>query len=65
MKDTKRFNLSEFKKMEEDDIPGNFTSGRGAYLIPDMNEIGFYKENECMIGDEQDADLRELLASKF
>lgn len=60
-----RFNLSEFKKVkEEDEIPGNFTSVRGAYYIPNINKIGFHKENGCMIGAENDADLRELLASK-
>lgn len=66
MKHTKRFNLSEFKKvLEEDDIPGNFTSVRGVYLIPNVNEIGFYKENECMMGAEKDAYLRELLAMEI
>lgn len=64
MRNTKRFNLSEFKKVKEEiDIPGNFTSVRGAYFIPGINKLGFYKENGCMIGAMEDADLRELLAS--
>lgn len=67
MKDTKRFNLSEFKKvMEEDNIDRKATSIKGAYFIPDMNEIGYYKENGGMLfGAENDADLRELLSAEI
>lgn len=64
MRNTERFNLSEFKKVkEENDIPGNFTSVLGAYFIPGINKLGFYKENGCMVRAMKDADLRELLAS--
>lgn len=66
MTNTQRFNLFEFEKIiEEDDIPGNFTSVRGAYFIPEINEIGYYKSNGCMIGAENDEDLREVLSSKI
>ncbi|MCI8640444.1 MAG: hypothetical protein HFJ59_01005 [Clostridia bacterium] len=62
MNNTKRFNLSEFKKvLEEDDIHGNFTSVRGAYLIPNINQVGFYKKDNCTVTN---SDLRELLAMK-
>lgn len=63
---TTRFNLSEFKKVrEEDDIPGNFTSVRGEYFIPGINKTAFYKMNGCMVDTHADEDLRELLASKM
>ena len=66
MKDTERFKLSEFNKIiEEDEIPGNFTSVLGGYFIPGINKIGYYKSNGCMLGAENDADLRELLATKI
>lgn len=50
----KRFNLSDFKKVrDENDIPSNFTSVRGEYLIPGMNITGFYKMNGCMEIDKR------------
>ena len=65
MEETKRLKLSECKKViEEDDIPGTFTSVRGAYYIPQIDKIGYYKQNGCMIDSFWDADLRELLASR-
>lgn len=56
-----RIPLSSCKKIKnENDIPGNFTSVRGEYIVPGENRTGFYKLN-CSI--ENNEDLRELLAS--
>lgn len=66
MKNTKRFNLSEFKEViKEKDMPIVATSIKGAYFIPSINKIGYYKENGGMIGAETDADLRELLSAEI
>lgn len=61
-----RFNLSDLKKVRDEmEIPGNFTSVRGEYLLPGMNKTGFYKMNGCMVDAHEDEDLRELLASNI
>lgn len=66
MKSTNRFGLSNFKKViEEKQIPGNFTSVEGAYYIPGIDTLGFYKKNGCMLAAQNDEDLRELLASEI
>lgn len=44
--ESKRLNLSELTQVrEEKDIPGNFTSVRGEYFIPEINKTAFYKKN--------------------
>ena len=56
-----RILLSSCKKIKnEEDIPGNFTSIRGEYILPSENRTGFYKLNSSF---ENNEDLRELLAS--
>ena len=49
----------------DEDIPGNFTSVRGEYEIPQIGKTGFFKVNDCMNGAREDEDLRELFASKI
>lgn len=61
-----RLNLSQMQlAKEEDKIPGNFTSVRGEYYIPDIGKTGFYKLNGCMLDARDDEDLRELLAARL
>ena len=66
MEEEKRIELSNLIKVkDEDEIQGNYTSVIGEYKgIPETKKTGFYKENGCMIGANNDEDLRELLASK-
>ena len=62
----KRLKLSQTKLVKaEEEIPGNFTSVRGEYYIPEIGKTGFYKLNGCMVGAKDDEDLRELFASKL
>ena len=67
MEEEKRIELSNLIKVkDEDEIQGNYTSVIGEYKgIPETKKTGFYKENGCMIGANNDEDLRELLASKI
>lgn len=50
---------------EEDEIPGNFTSVRGEYYIPEIGKTGFFKLNGCMLDARNDEDLREVLAARL
>ena len=62
----KRLKLSNAELVKsEEDIPGNFTSVKGEYYIPDIGKTGFYKLNGCMIDAKNDEDLRELLAARL
>ena len=50
---------------EEEDIPGNFTTVRGEYYIPNIGKTGFYKENGIIPDTTNDEDLREFLAAEL
>lgn len=62
-----RINLSNLKQEKgEFDLPGNSTSVRGEYFIPQINKTGFFKQNGCMIGETRGKeDFLELFASRI
>lgn len=61
-----RIKISDLNLIRIDkDIPGNFTSVKGEYEIPQIGKTGFFKANDCMIDAREDEDLRELFASKI
>lgn len=62
----KRINVSNLELVRTyDEIPGNFTSVRGEYNIPQIGKTAFFKVNDCMIKARKDEDFRELFASKI
>lgn len=47
-----RINLADLKfEKGEFELPGNFTSVKGEYYIPQINRTGFFKQNGCMLGE--------------
>lgn len=62
---SKRIKLSNIVQIKsENEIEGNFTSIRGEYIIPFLNQKGFLKENGCMDGAMNDEDLREYFSAR-
>ena len=61
-----RIDISKFKLVKDElDIPGSFTSVKGEYYIPEVNNTGFFKINNVIDDAHNDEDYRELVASKF
>ena len=65
-KDYEIVELSLCTKIKEaKDLPGDFRSVQGEYVIPKLTRTGFYKPNGYMLGSYYDADIRELLSSEI
>lgn len=62
-----RIDLCKLNKIsDKEEIPGEFSSVKGEYLIDSIGKTAFYKENGYMGGyAEYDADLRELLSAQI
>lgn len=62
-----RIDLANLKFVKgEFELPGNSTSVRGEYYIPQINKTAFFKQNGCMLGDTiYQEDLTELFATRI